>query len=108
MVQVKGQITQKDFVNFNFRYFFSRPIARIFIGIAVFVLASSVLNAIMLNTADYEDGSLFDQLMPILVIFSILAFSCWSVYHQSKRSYSTTNSVHEPITFTYKISTELL
>ena len=39
--------------------------------------------------------------MPILVILSIFAFSCWSVYHQSKRSYSTTSSVHEPIIFTF-------
>ena len=74
MVQVKGQITQKDFINFNFRYLFGRPIARIFIVLAVFVLASSLFNAIMLNAADYEAGSRFGQLMPILIILSI--FPC--------------------------------
>jgi hypothetical protein len=61
-----------------------------------------LLNSILIVATGYESASLFDQLMPLLILSGIFGLICWTVYNQSKHSYPTTRRVHEPITYTEK------
>lgn len=101
MVQVNTQLTRQDFLKFNFSHFFSNILIRILLGIFGFVAFMSLFGFIMIVLTDYENASLFEQLMPVLIISAIFGLICWSVYAQSNRNYASTNTVHEPIDYTF-------
>lgn len=101
MVQVSTQITQQEFIRFNFSHFFSRLFVRLFLAITGLISLFCLIGFFMMILTDYEQASPFEMLKPLLIFSGILALSCWSVYAQSKRSYKTTNSVHEPIVYTF-------
>ncbi|MCJ8164103.1 YcxB family protein [Pontibacter sp. E15-1] len=101
MVQVSAQLTQQDFIRFNFRYFFSRPLVKVFVGVLGFAFLISLLGTVLTGISEYEQGNIIEQGMSLLILPGMVGLICWGVYSQSKRSYATTSSVHEPITYTF-------
>lgn len=101
MVQVNSQLSQQDFLKFNFSHFFGKLFVRIFFGVFGIIALMSLLSFILISLTSYEQANPVEQLMPVFIISAILGLTCWSVYSQSKRVYTTTNAVHEPIAYTF-------
>lgn len=101
MLQIHSQLTQQEFIRFNYRHFFSRPITWVLLGIFGLVFISSLFSVILFSIVEYEGAGLLEQSLPLLIISAIFALICWSVYYQSKCNYASTKSVHDPITYTF-------
>jgi hypothetical protein len=104
MIQVNTQLSQQDFIRFNYGHFFRQPVVRLLLAIFGFVFIVSLFGVVVDAIAGHEDVSLLDQSMPVIIISAIFAFIYKSVHIQSKRNYASTNSVHEPITYTFSDS----
>lgn len=101
MVQVDTQLSQRDFLKFNFSHFFSRLFVRVAFAFFGFVALMSLLGFFLILLTNYEQANPIEQLMPVFIMSAIMGLACWSVYAQSKRVYTTTNTVHEPIAYTF-------
>ncbi|MDO6391882.1 YcxB family protein [Pontibacter sp. BT731] len=101
MVQVDTQLSQQDFLKFNFSHFFSKLFVKVFFAFSGFVALMSLLGFFLILLTDYEQSRPFEQLMPMFIMSALMGLVCWSVYAQSNRVYKTTNAVHEPIAYTF-------
>ena len=101
MVQVNTQLTHRDLLWFNYNYFFRRPFVWVLAGIICVVFTSTLFNVSSDGLENYAEAGSFEKLTPAFFLLGIFVFSCWGIYRQTKRNFTSTSTLHEPIVYTF-------
>lgn len=101
MVQVNTQLTHRDLLWFNYNYFFRRPFVWILAVIICVVFTSTLFDVSSDGLGNYAEAGSFEKMTPAFFLLGIFVFSCWGIYRQTKRNFTSTSTLHEPIVYTF-------
>lgn len=104
MVQVHTQLTQQEFIQFNFKHLFRTTAIKVLLVFFSFIFIINVFGTVSAAVTGHLEGEVLTTLISLLIFPGLFALLCSSVYFQSKRNYASTKSIREPITYSFDAS----